>query len=419
MERVTSSSVPSGPPPDPRSEPRWDLRWALVERVAASHCFRSSVRLRDFLFYVSGCALRNAPLEATEQHIGIHVFGRPAGYNSSEDSIVRTHARLLRHKLTEYFADEGALEATLLEIPKGHYLPIFRPRAAVEQVANPQKVMVLREKGSLEPARPWWRNRRWKIVASIALLVCLVSAGAWTWTWRSTRFSAIDHFWAPFLVDDSSLVIYSNALFTGDSKTGLRYAAPQGMQAETPGQDFVDTYTGIGEVAGVYDLTRLFASRHASFTLKRSLLVTWDEAKLRNLIFVGSVAENPSLRDVFSNTDFTMMAGNGYAGIVNHHPRPGELALYSRPEYPLVKDYAILALLPGVQQGKHMLIFSGLTTMGTQAAVEFACHRDTLQELLHDVTDANGEVHPFEAVLETAIGGGVPLQTRIVALHKR
>ena len=117
--------------------------------------------------------------------------------------------------------------------------------------------------------------------------------------------------------------------------------------------------------------------------------------------------------------DFTLTAGNGFAGIANHHPRPGEQALYSRPEHPLTKDYAILGLLPRLQSGRKMLIYSGLTTMGTQAAVEFTCRRETLQELMKTVAGPNGEIRPFEAVLETSIGGDVPLQTRIIAIHLR
>src|ERR1700744_205919 len=80
--------------------------WAVVERVAASQCFHASNRLREFLFYVADCALRDFPKEATEQPIGMHVFQRHPGYNASQDSIVRTHARLLRQKLGEYFATE-------------------------------------------------------------------------------------------------------------------------------------------------------------------------------------------------------------------------------------------------------------------------------------------------------------------------
>src|ERR1039458_3794201 len=68
------------------------------------------------------------------------------------------------------------------------------------------------------------------------------------------------------------------------------------------------TGSGIGELASVYNLTRLFDAHKATFVLKRSMLVTWDEAQLRNLIFIGSRAENPSLRVLPGTTDFTMMA---------------------------------------------------------------------------------------------------------------
>jgi hypothetical protein len=70
-----------------------------------------------------------------------------------------------------------------------------------------------------------------------------------------------------------------------------------------------------------------------------------------------------------------------------------------------------------VQPDKRMLIFSGLTTFGTQAAVDFVCHPETLEQLLPQITGAHGEIRPFEAVLETNIGGGVPLQTKLVTLR--
>ena len=105
-----------------------DPRFRLIERVVSSSHFRGSLRLREFLLYIAECALKETPEAATEQQIGVHVFHRPPGYNSSEDSIVRTHARLLRQKLAEFFATEGAAEPTIIEVPKGHYLPTFRLR---------------------------------------------------------------------------------------------------------------------------------------------------------------------------------------------------------------------------------------------------------------------------------------------------
>jgi hypothetical protein len=226
----------------------------------------------------------------------------------------------------------------------------------------------------------------------------------------------VDVFWRPFLAADPPLVIYSNALFQGSAAQGLRYASPDATKKPEI-DDYVDTYTGIGELASVYTLTRLFDAHHANFLLKRSMLVTWDEAQLRNLIFIGARVENPSLRVLQPTTDFTMVAAPDFAGVVNVHPQPGEPAVYSRPERPLTTDYAILALQPGVQPGRRMLVFSGLTTFGTQAAVDFVCQPDNVALLLKKVTGPKGEIRPFEAVLQTTIGGGVPLQTRLVTVR--
>jgi hypothetical protein len=71
---------------------------ALVQKIVASIEFRKATRLRDFLLYVVDRKLARAPQEVTESLIGQRVFGRPSTYNTGEDSIVRTEARLLRQR---------------------------------------------------------------------------------------------------------------------------------------------------------------------------------------------------------------------------------------------------------------------------------------------------------------------------------
>ena len=255
------------------------------------------------------------------------------------------------------------------------------------------------------------------IVLGILCVVVLAGSASLiprTWPKAPLVRSAVETFWAPFLTGDPPIVIYSNTRFLGDSRTGLRYI-PAGV---LPGTDeVVDHYTGIGELASVYELTRLFDTHQATFVLKRSLLVTWDEAKLRNLVFIGSPAENPSLNALPSMTDFTMMTTAGFSGFVNRHPLAGEPALYLRPEHPLTKDYAVIALMPGVESGKRTLIFSGLTTLGTQAAVEFTCRKDSATELLKEVSNPKGDMRPFEALLEVTLEGGVPLQSKLISVR--
>src|SRR5580658_2492711 len=195
-----------------------DERWALVNRIASSQHLKTSPRLREFLFYVAKCAIREAPEDATEQQIGIRIFHRHPGYNSSEDSIVRTHARLLRQKLAAYFTEEGVSEEFVVDIPKGHYLPVFHPRLEQVQAAsvelNPAPAPIL----AAPESRP--RSTPWKWIALFLLLPISVACALFLWhpwTRALTSQSAVDKFWSPFFTDEPPLVIYSNAVFIGDS----------------------------------------------------------------------------------------------------------------------------------------------------------------------------------------------------------
>ncbi len=411
-----------------------DPRWELVQRVIESPHLIGSARLRDFLLHVASCAIRQTPEEATEQQIGIQVFQRSPGFNSSEDSIVRSQARLLRLKLSAYFNAEGASEPLVIEIPKGHYLPVFLPAhppipdppaapAQTEPTASTPEVQPLpTEDLAPDPLLPetvasqkGFGNRHWLIPFGVFLTLLLIALAALRlWQGHLAAAEPLNRLWAPFLAGDPPLVIYSNAVFIGDAKRGMRYATSDSSDAQSP--DRIDHYTGIGELVAVHELTQLFDRRRAEFILKRSPLVTWDEARSRNLIFIGSIAENGSLKVLPSTQDFTLMATPDAAGIVNHHPQPGEPATWLRPEHPLTRDYAIVALLPGVQPEHHMLVFSGLTTLGTQAAVEYASNPETVAELMQHVAP-DGKVHNFEALLEVSISGGVPLQPKLLSVR--
>jgi hypothetical protein len=248
----------------------------------------------------------------------------------------------------------------------------------------------------------------------VALLICFSLGVALRWQGKAAAAKPLKQLWAPFLAGDPPLVIYSNALFVGDAKSGMHYAANDGSDGQSG--ELVDHYTGIGELISVHELTKMFDHQHAEFVLKRSPLVAWDEARSRNLIFIGSAAENASLKLLPSTQDFTLTATADAAGVVNHHPRQGEPQVYLRPEHPLTKDYAIVALLPGVQPEHKMFVFSGLTTLGTQAAMEYALDPDTAAELMRQVTFKK-QIHNFEALLEVSIRGGVPLQPRLVSIR--
>jgi hypothetical protein len=401
--------------------------WALAQRIVASPELKSSRKLCRFFLYVVDCSLRGAPEEATEQQIGIHVFDRPPGYNSSDDSIVRSQARLLRIKLAAYFARVGDQEDLILDIPRGHYLPVFRSAAPVpepqplEEERQPEEPLSSDSRNLNEVAAPIVspprsRNRplTWTAIACACMALGILMGFAWARNPHLEHNSSTNLFWKPFLQGAPPLVIYSNPLFTGTPYTGMRLVTSSVQRSLNDVDD--DTYTGTGEASAIRDLTHVFDAHHAEFILKRSRLVTWDEAKSHNLIFIGASSQNSALRDLKTNFDFAIDIDNDHQGfIANRHPLQGEPASFKPSS--ANEEYAIIASVPGLEPGTRIAIFTGLTTNGTQAAVEFVCNPDNAQQLAKVVRKPGDALVPFEAVLHIKMSGGVPLQAEVVAIH--
>src|ERR1700761_8854067 len=90
-----------------------EARRALVKRIIASSSFARSNRLSEFLKYVCVLAEKGRFDDIHEQNIGSAVFGRPRGYGPGVASIFRSHASRLRHRLREYFEQDGRKETLI------------------------------------------------------------------------------------------------------------------------------------------------------------------------------------------------------------------------------------------------------------------------------------------------------------------
>ena len=130
--------------------------------------------------------------------------------------------------------------------------------------------------------------------------------------------------------------------------------------------------------------------------------------------------EIPSTKEFF----FRRVLDGARAGkmeIINVHPQESEAANYlaSPPNVPMNEDYAVVALVKGINPEHSELILAGTTTIGTQAAVEYVTRENYLATLLQrlGVSDAS-QLSPFEAVIRVRVAKGVPVQSDLVALRK-
>jgi TolB-like protein len=100
-----------------------------LKEVIASHAFAGSKRTQDFLHLIVEHALKGDVDGLRERMIGAEMFGRPIGYDTGNDSVVRVKATELRKKLAEFYLESDRKAAVRIELPRGSYVPkfIFEP----------------------------------------------------------------------------------------------------------------------------------------------------------------------------------------------------------------------------------------------------------------------------------------------------
>jgi len=401
-----------------------------VERLACSSVLHGSESLRKLLQYLARHAVDHNGLPLKEYQIATEVFGRPANFDPQVDSTIRVQAGRLRAKLAEYYASEGADDSILVELPKGSYALSFHHRAP----ANGRKATV----GTADLAETSTQGKSgWTVVVVVLSLLLSVAIGI-IWELARNRTSApvavamrddaapaaFQAFWSPFVRQpEDPWVIFSNAAFVGRPETGMRYFNAN----RDSGTLIWDHYTGVGEVLAVHSLDYAFGLFHRQLRVKRGSLFSLDDADNTNLIFVGSPSENLTLTEIPSTREFVFqrIASGPRAGdlaIINKHPQPGEpeTSLATPSGAPLTEDYAVIGLAPGLNPSRSVLILAGTTTFGTQAAVEYVCRQNSLEELLTRLgVRKPGELKPFEALLRVKVARGVPVETELVAVHQK
>jgi len=390
-----------------------DRRWQLVQRVVTSPSFEKSPRLKAFLIYVTEKVLQEHPEEATEQQVGVNVFGRPPGYDSGSDNVVRSQARQLRIKLEQYFATEGLAETTAIVIPKGTYLPSFVERSALPTPPN--------------------QSSRWSpaliglSAATIVLsVVCTWQAVALRRDGNPEQRDQTAAFWglwsSIFTRSQDVLVVipdhtYGAVQASAHRDIGLseylsgQYGTEVKDLAEHSGLTQILPKFYEGHLTGAYAATDIARISRLQHLTSQSLAVRWPhdismrDLNSANLILIGNRNANPwvELFESSMNFEFRWDPNSDYNYCVNRSPRPGESAEYhptSSGEARVV--YGGVAFLPTPQRRGNALIILGTSMAGSEISTEFITNDRLCSGLLEKLKqESKGKLPYFEVLLKT------------------
>ena len=204
-----------------------------LERVFESNLFARSEQLSRLLRFLVERHLDGRDHELKESVIGVEVFGRKPDYNPKFDPIVRTEARRLRARLSEYYEGVGATNEIVIELPKGGYVPVIR--SVIRPEMNGIVANVAAQADS--PPETQASRRMWPlIVTGIAILV-LVLVGL-------TRFGPGDRR-SSARAEAHDLYLRGRTLLKRPALRGLEDGIDLFTQAASKDPSFAPAFAGI------------------------------------------------------------------------------------------------------------------------------------------------------------------------------
>ena len=99
-----------------------------LTRILTSKTFSQVDRLKRFVDFIVTETVDGRGGDLKEYVVGVQVFGKEASFDPRTDPIVRVQARRLRTRLARYYLDEGNSDDIVVDLPKGGYAPVFKPR---------------------------------------------------------------------------------------------------------------------------------------------------------------------------------------------------------------------------------------------------------------------------------------------------
>ncbi len=357
------------------------------------------------------------------------VFGRPAGYDTSQDTIVRVQASHLRKKLEQYFEDEGRQERLRVRLQKGSYLLQFYEHT--EEPAATRLAPLL----DRHPRLGW-------LSAAGLLLICGV---LFVWNHRlSSRLEAgfgphpsVDRLWRQMfgnghqthlLLSDLGLLPLQDALqrhITLEQYQNRGFGAVTEKEITDPVLrsavlSFFNRYpTTIADATAARRLGLMFALNGLPLDVFSARDANISMVSSGNVVLLGSRRGNPWVGAYESQLNFQTVFTEPprRASFRNTNPLPGEL-----PEYPVEWSrvgYCRVAYLGSLKAGGTALLISGTDVNSSDAGVEFITTESWIQTLRQRLGAPSGAVPHFEVLLKTYLARNSVARFELVSVRRK
>ncbi len=394
-----------------------------LDRLLDNSHFSHSKRFPSFLRYIIQEELEGRGDQLKERTLGIEVFGRHAGYDTTSDPIVRVTAAEIRKRIAQYYQDSSSPDELRISLPPGSYIPHFEwpSGSSSHALASPADgssgVPHLHEQAAAAPLDqpfaalvPARSHARWWWLAS-AVLIAIVAACFWL----TPRSATLDKFWAPvFGSNDPIALCFPQSMFTGQTL----------LDASSPNQvRHLDEHMRgvvLDDLQPLMSFSGLLEMRHRHYTLLGEDTATLTDLRQGPTIFLGAFDNTWTLR---MTRDLRYRFGNDpdmthfwIEDTQSHNQLRWSIDREIQQATHNYRDYAIVARFHDANTGKLAVVAAGIARGGTVAAGEFLTQPGEMDALKGHLPK-DWEQKNMEIVLSTEIIDGISSPPKVVATY--
>jgi hypothetical protein len=373
-----------------------------VEEVLASATFARSDQLRSFLRYVCERTLAGAGKEINEYSVAVEGLGKPSGFSPGEDSSVRRSAYELRQKLHKYYESEQPHARIRIELPKGSYAPKF------VEIVDPVILPV-----APVPSARQSRLLRVLIGALAVSLIAVAVMGAMLWRTGQRVNPIVRDAWKPIIATGDRVTISLGTLlhlvvrpYMTVVAEGLpKYPAPPELypffrqhrpldEGTELSMHPVDNSVQFGHAEAATLVANTLSLMGVTYQILPERSAPAPALRGHNVILIADPQSSNEAAQRLEKTPVTLAFDTGQQDVVVRE-RAGSQTVWAGKrgqDKRYTEVYGLITVLPADGEGTplhHVVIFSGLTSVGTQGAAEFFARPESLR-VLRDKLMAQG-----------------------------
>ena len=395
---------------EPVAAPTGEEKRAALEALLKSQTFARSEQLRSFLAFICEMEMAGRGAELTEYMIGVEALGRREDFSPTEDSSVRTRAHELRQRIQRFYSAECPEPRLRIELPKGSYTPRFV--AFKHTTVEPGGPSELGRPTSLI-ARSGIPIRAWvggfilgALLAGIVLLLLVRRPPA-------ELDPAVRQAWAPLVQKDGEVLICMATPLhlmvfpkSADSEAANRGIAAQGTPRLPAPQEIypffgrfrplapdatlemqvVQKAVNVSDVQGLARVVGTLQSLGVRFRILTESNFPLSAMRKSSVVLFGAPWFSRAASGLLEGTPWVTALDPDGSDVVSMNRGP-QTPTGSSPPPSIRREYreafGLITVLPSNKEaddGHTIIIFSGLTSVGSHGAAAFFTSGDSMRK---------------------------------------